>query len=144
MPGYQLLADAVLVLHAAIVLFVVAGLPLILIGNRYGWPWVNAPWFRLAHVATIGIVVAEAWIGMVCPLTTLEMWLRVRAQTQAGPYYANGFIEHWLQALLFWNALWGGDCFGAVVSGARGAGGRAGSGVGLDCDGEREMDVSRE
>lgn len=104
MPGYQLLADAVLVLHAAIVLFVVAGLPLILIGNRYGWSWVNAPWFRLAHVATIGIVVAEAWIGMVCPLTTLEMWLRARAQTQAGPYYANGFIEHWLQALLFWNA----------------------------------------
>ncbi|HRD35120.1 MAG TPA: DUF2784 domain-containing protein [Rhodocyclaceae bacterium] len=104
MPGYQLLADAVLVLHAAIVLFVVAGLPLILIGNRYGWSWVNAPWFRLTHVATIGIVVAEAWIGMVCPLTTLEMWLRVRAQTRAGPYYANGFIEHWLQALLFWNA----------------------------------------
>jgi hypothetical protein len=98
---YQTLADAVLVLHVAIVLFVVGGLLLILIGNLRAWPWVNALWFRLAHLATIGIVVAESWFDIVCPLTTLEMWLR--AQGDAAPY-SGGFIEHWLQALLYWQA----------------------------------------
>jgi len=61
---YQLLADMVLVLHVAIVAFVVIGLVLIVAGNLRGWRWVNALWFRLAHLAAIAIVVAESWIGM--------------------------------------------------------------------------------
>lgn len=96
-----MLADAVLVLHVAIVLFVVGGLVLIVLGNLRAWPWVNAWSFRLAHLATIGVVVAEAWWGIVCPLTTLEMWLREQAQ---GSTYGGSFVEHWLQALLFWQA----------------------------------------
>ncbi|AMO23901.1 DUF2784 domain-containing protein [Ramlibacter solisilvae] len=98
---YQLLADAVLSLHVAIVVFVVAGLLLIVLGNMRGWRWVNALWFRLLHLATIVIVAAQAWLGVVCPLTTLEMWLRARAQA---PTYSGSFIEHWLQALLYWQA----------------------------------------
>ena len=98
---YQWLADAVLTLHVAIVVFVVGGLLLTLAGNLRGWRWVNAPWFRLAHLAAIAVVVAEAWFGVVCPLTSLEMWLRMQARAGA---YAGGFIEHWLQRLLYWNA----------------------------------------
>ncbi len=98
---YQRLADAVLALHVGIVLFVVGGLALILIGNWRRWPWVNAWWLRLTHLATIGIVVAESWLGIVCPLTTLEMWLR--AQAGAGTY-TGSFIEHWLQRLLYYDA----------------------------------------
>jgi hypothetical protein len=98
---YQLLADAVLVLHVSLVLFVVGGLALIVLGNLRAWAWVNAWWFRLGHLATIGVVVAEAWWGVVCPLTTLEMWLRTQAR---GSTYAGNFIEYWLQALLFWQA----------------------------------------
>jgi hypothetical protein len=98
---YQLLADAVLVLHVSLVLFVVGGLVLVVVGNLRSWAWVNAWWFRLAHLLTIGVVVAEAWWGVVCPLTTLEMWLRAQARDST---YAGSFIEHWLQALLFWQA----------------------------------------
>lgn len=98
---FQFLADAVLSLHFAIVLFVVVGLILIVVGNLRAWRWVNAMWFRVLHLATIGIVAAEAWFGLVCPLTTLEMWLRSKAQA---PTYAGGFIEHWLQSVLFWEA----------------------------------------
>jgi hypothetical protein len=98
---YQLAADAVLVLHVAIVLFVIGGLVMVVAGNLRGWRWVNALWFRLAHVAAILVVVAEAWLGLVCPLTTLEMWLRSKAHA---PTYSGSFIEHWLQAVLFWNA----------------------------------------
>jgi hypothetical protein len=91
----------VLALHVALVLFVVGALVLVVAGNLLGWRWVNALWFRLAHLATIAVVAAEAWLGIVCPLTTLEMWLRARAKTAT---YEGSFIEHWLQAVLFWEA----------------------------------------
>jgi hypothetical protein len=99
--SFQLLADAVLALHVAIVLFVVGGLLLVVAGNLLSWEWVNAPWLRLIHLATIAVVAAEAWIGFVCPLTTLEMWLRSQVH---GVTYQGSFVEHWLQAILFWEA----------------------------------------
>lgn len=98
---YALLADAVLVLHTGIVLFVVGGLLLVVLGNWRGWPWVNRPWFRLAHLAAITAVVAESWLGLTCPLTTLEWWLRARAGVAP---YESSFIAYWLQTLLFYEA----------------------------------------
>lgn len=114
---YPLLADIVLTLHVAVVAFVVGGLVLVLAGNLRGWHWVNALWFRLAHLAAIGAVVAETWLGMLCPLTTLEMWLREQAGV-AG--YGGGFIEHWLQRVLYYEAPWwvfavGYSLFGLLV-----------------------------
>jgi hypothetical protein len=101
-------ADAVLVLHAAVVLFVVGGLVLVLVGNGTRkstggprWPWVNRPWFRVLHGAAIATVVLQSWLGITCPLTELEWWLRARAG-QALP--AQGFIEHWLHRVLFFQA----------------------------------------
>ena len=98
------LADVVLVLHVAIVVFVVGGPVLIVLGNVFKrpWHWVNAWWFRLTHLAAIAVVVAESWFGITCPLTTLEAWLRVRAG--APVHGGNGFIEHWLQRLLYYDA----------------------------------------
>jgi len=99
--GFRLLADTVLALHLLLVLCVVGGLVVVVAGNLLHWRWVNLLWFRLAHLATIAVVAAQAWLGLVCPLTTLEMWLRARA---GGPTYQGSFIEHWLQAILFWDA----------------------------------------
>jgi hypothetical protein len=98
---YQLLADVVLVAHFALVVFVVAALPLIVVGNRRGWAAVNRLGFRLAHAAAIAVVVAQAWLGVVCPLTTLESRLRARAGQAA---YETSFIEHWLSRALFYEA----------------------------------------
>lgn len=39
--AYSLLADAVLVLHVAVVVFVVGGMLAVLVGNGRGWRWVN-------------------------------------------------------------------------------------------------------
>lgn len=99
-PTLLLLADAVLVLHAAVVLFVVAGLALIILGNLRGWGWVNQVYFRLLHLLAIALVLAEAWLGIPCPLTTLEMWLRAQAGAAT---YSGGFIAHWLHRLLFYD-----------------------------------------
>jgi hypothetical protein len=96
---YQLAADGVLVTHAALVAFVVGGLVVILLGNLRGWSWVNAPLFRIAHLAAIAAVVLEAWFGITCPLTAAERWLRTRAGVST---YQESFIEHWLEALLFY------------------------------------------
>ena len=98
---YQTLADAVLVLHAALVVSVVGGLLLILLGNLAGWRWVNAWWFRLTHLATIAVVVLQSWLGVTCPLTSLEMTLRAKARAST---YTGGFIEHWVQRLLYYEA----------------------------------------
>jgi len=118
--SYQLLADAVLTLHVGIVVFVVAGLVVVVAGNVRAWRWVNAPWFRVAHLAAIAIVVAQAWLGATCPVTSLEMWLRSQAHAEV---YHVGFIEYWLQRLLYYEApAWvftlGYSLFGALVAAA--------------------------
>jgi Protein of Unknown function (DUF2784) len=100
---WRFLADVVLVVHAAVVAFVVVGLGLVWLGNARGWRWVNQVGFRVAHALAIAIVVAESWLGIVCPLTTLEQAFRAQA---GAPMLAagEGFIEHWLGGLLFYDA----------------------------------------
>ena len=97
---YLLLADSVLFLHVMVVAFVVIGLVTILLGGFLKWAWVRNPWFRIAHLCCIGVVVAQAWAGVVCPLTTLEMWLRSKA---GGQVYSGSFIAHWLDSILYYD-----------------------------------------
>ena len=99
--SYRLLADVVLTLHVAFVVFVVGGLVLVIVGNLLGWQWVNALWFRLIHLGTIAVVAAEAWLGAACPLTTFEMWLRAMAQDTI---FEGSFVEYWLQRFLYYEA----------------------------------------
>lgn len=101
---YQWLADAVLLLHFAVVVFVVGGLVAVFVGNLRRWAWVNALGFRLAHLAAIGVVVVQAWLGKLCPLTILEVWLREQAGQST---YSASFVEHWVQRVLYYEApLW--------------------------------------
>lgn len=97
-------ADITLVCHGLFVLFIIAGLLLTLYGGQQGWRWVRNIWFRAAHLAGIGLVVLQAWLGVLCPLTVLEHRLRLAAGQAV---YQETFIQHWLQRLLFYQApLW--------------------------------------
>ncbi len=97
---YQLLADLVLVIHFSVAAFIVLGLLLIIIGGFKNWQWVRNPWFRYAHLIAIGFVVAQTWLGQICPLTVLENYLR----TQAGEAtYPGSFIAYWLGELLYYD-----------------------------------------
>ena len=116
----QLAADAVLLLHALFVAFVVIGLVLIVAGKARRWAWVRNPWFRLAHLVAIVVVVVQSWFGAICPLTTLEMMLRSRA---GDAVYPGSFVAHWLDSILYYRApRWAfAVCyalFGAVVAGS--------------------------
>jgi polyferredoxin len=100
-PLYRVLADVVVVLHAAYVAFVVFGELAILLGIVLRWTWIRNRTFRLLHLSAILVVVLEAWCGITCPLTTWENWLR----SQAGQTVEEGdFIGRWLHHALFYRA----------------------------------------
>jgi len=98
---YQILADGILLLHGLLVVFIVLGEMLILAGGIRGWCWVRHWWLRVVHLGCIAIVVAQSWLGMICPLTELEMRLRALA---GGGHYEGSFIQYWLQRLLYYDA----------------------------------------
>ena len=98
---YLVLADLMLIVHTAFVAFVVIGLLVIWIGRFRHWAFVRNFWFRLLHLAAIGVVVAESVMGFVCPLTTWENQLRLRAGNESR--YQESFIQHWLHQVLFFD-----------------------------------------
>jgi hypothetical protein len=79
----------------------VGGLLLVLAGRWRGWGWISNFWFRSLHLLAIAMVVVQAWIGVVCPLTSLESALRQRAGEAA---YPGSFIAYWIHELLFVDA----------------------------------------
>ncbi|WP_462292205.1 DUF2784 domain-containing protein [Haliea sp.] len=98
---YSLFADAILVTHVAFAIFLVLGLILVFVGKFQSWQWVRNPWFRVAHLSGIGVVVLQAWFGVICPLTIWEMDLRAKAGETV---YDGSFIVHWLHELLYYQA----------------------------------------
>ncbi len=99
---YSFLADVVLVIHTSYVLFVVVGQLLIVMGWIWDWRWPRNPLFRYLHILAIGIVVVQSWFGIICPLTTLESELRIRAGM--GGYEDYSFIGYWMSRFLFYDA----------------------------------------
>jgi len=85
---YRTLADLVLVVHLAFVLFVVLGGLLVLKWPRLAW----------LHVPTAVWGVLIEYKGWICPLTPLENSFRARG---GGAGYSGGFIEHYIQPLLY-------------------------------------------
>lgn len=85
---HRLLADLVVLVHFGFVLFVILGGMLVLRWKRVAW--VHLP------AATWGALVE--FMGWICPLTPLEIWLRVMAG-QSG--YQTGFIDHYLLPVLY-------------------------------------------
>jgi len=98
---YQNLADLILLIHALFVFFVIAALILTIIGGYRQWLWIRNRWFRVTHFFGIAVVVVLSWLGVLCPLTTLEMWLRSRS---GGMQYDRSFIQYWLEHFLYFNA----------------------------------------
>ncbi|MBY6226110.1 DUF2784 domain-containing protein [Ferrimonas balearica] len=96
-------ADAILLLHLLFVLFVIIGLLAVWLGHLIGWQWVRHRRFRQLHLLAIGVVVAQAWLGQLCPLTVLEQWLR--QQAGAGQFDGS-FLAHYLHQWLFFQAPW--------------------------------------
>lgn len=99
---YRALADLVMLLHFAYIVFVMGGAFLVL--HRRWWMWLHLP-----------AVAWGVWIefyAKTCPLTPLENSLRARAGQQG---YAGGFIDHYLTRVVYPEGL---TTRGQVVLGA--------------------------
>ena len=86
--GYRVLADVLVVVHGAFVLFVVAG------GLTVLW----RRWMAWVHLPCAAWGAAIEFGGWICPLTPWEQSLRRQAGA-AG--YSGGFIEHYLIPLIY-------------------------------------------
>ena len=98
---YRILADLVVIAHFSYIAFVIFGMAAILIGLALRKDWVRNPWFRIAHLVAIVIVAGQAIVGLTCPLTTLENFLRRRAGQAT---YPGAFIGYWAHRLTFYHA----------------------------------------
>jgi hypothetical protein len=85
---YGLLADAVLLAHAAFIALVVLGGLLVLRWPRLAW----------VHLPVVAWGAGIEFAGGICPLTPLENQLRALAHEQG---YAGGFVEHYVFGLLY-------------------------------------------
>jgi hypothetical protein len=94
---FTALADAVLLLHALVVLFIVGGFVAIWIGAARHWRWIHEPRLRFAHLCAISIVALLALLDVPCPLTVIENWLRHSTADN------KGFIEYWLGNLIYYD-----------------------------------------
>jgi uncharacterized protein DUF2784 len=94
----RLLADAVLVIHLAFVVFVLVGSLLVLRWPRLAW----------LHVPSAAWAVAVEFAGWICPLTPIENTLRVRADLAT---YHGDFIEYYVLSLLYPDRLTRGTQF---------------------------------
>lgn len=95
---YLLLADLIVLLHGLIVAFNVIGLIAIVFGMVFCCRWVRNPYFRWAHLVSIGVVGVQGALGILCPLTILEDYLRQLAGQR--PESAT-FIARWIHRLIF-------------------------------------------
>lgn len=97
--SHRLLADLIGLAHAGVVLFLVGGQVLTLVGWALGWVWTRNIAFRLAHLGILAFVVAQTWLGQLCPLTVWENDLRRLAREEG---VGDSFIAYWLDRLLYW------------------------------------------
>jgi hypothetical protein len=86
------LANAVLALHGAFILWV--GLGALAVWRRPRLAWL--------HLPAVAWGVWIEWSGGICPLTPLEQRLRLAAGEQG---YQGGFVEHYLLAAIYPEAL---------------------------------------
>jgi hypothetical protein len=96
--GYGLLADLVVTVHLAFMLFIVLGQVLIVLGALLRWSWVRNPWFRLLHLLAIAYIASQAlagrWVWLQCPLTGWESDLRELADQPLDDATALGQVCH--------------------------------------------------
>ena len=94
----EALANLVAALHLAYFLFVAGGFTGILVGARKGWTWIYNPWFRIAHLFAVLIILAEDVFRFPCALNVLESTLRAAAaNATAEPSAVSGMLDLFLR-----------------------------------------------
>ena len=85
---YRLLADVVMSVHFAFILFVA-------LGGILAWRWPRLLW---PHVVAVVWGAGIVWIGWDCPLTPLEEWLRTRGGEEG---WDTGFVDRYIEGVIY-------------------------------------------
>jgi len=93
---FALIADTIVVVHLATMLFITAGLPAIYMAASLDWRWTRERRWRALHLGATAFVAAESLAGVACPLTVWENALR-------GHQTSVGLIERWVDRILFYD-----------------------------------------
>ncbi|HXZ01371.1 MAG TPA: DUF2784 domain-containing protein [Stellaceae bacterium] len=96
---YAVLADAVLAVHVAVILFNLFGLVVIPLGGWRGWRFVRVFWWRALHAAILALVALQAVLQQVCFLTLWQGALLRRAGEAAADA---PLIARVVNRLIFW------------------------------------------
>jgi nitrite reductase/ring-hydroxylating ferredoxin subunit len=96
---YLALADLVLLLHLAVVLFNVFGIIVIPLGAWRGWHFVRVFWWRALHLATLAVVALQAAAGRMCFLT---IWHAALVQMAGSGRSLAPAISDFISRLIFW------------------------------------------
>jgi hypothetical protein len=95
-PEPNILAEAVLIAHLAVIAFNLFGLIAIPLGGWLGWGFVRVRWWRRLHLGLLAVVALQALAGRACILTILQAAL-VGADTGRTPLIM-GFVNR----IIFW------------------------------------------
>lgn len=97
----RIAADCILIFHFMYVSYILFGILFIIIGFIFHKKAIRNPIFRWTHLGALGIVIAETFLGIFCPLTELEASLRNAAGDSF--LYPKGFIAYWVHRILFYD-----------------------------------------
>ncbi len=100
---YRVLADVVVAVHLAFVVFVI-------FGGFLTWRWPKVGWAHLPSFVWGGGIAILGWI---CPLTYLENDLRALGAAEG---YGTSFVEKYLLPVIYPEQLFGGFPRGAFIA----------------------------
>jgi hypothetical protein len=92
----MILAQAILAVHVAIILFNLFGLIAVPLGAFCRWQFVRVRWWRVLHLVLLGTVALQAVAGRACILT---LWQDAVATGAASP---TPLIMGWVNRMIYW------------------------------------------
>ena len=85
---HLLFAELIVILHLLFIVFAMFGGLLVIKWPRLVW----------LHIPVVAWGALTEFLGLICPLTPLEIWLRQQAGVDS---YQGGFISHYLVPLIY-------------------------------------------
>ena len=86
---FSILADIVVFIHFLWIVFLILG----------AIPGVRYPVVKIIHIAGLAFSVIIQIVGWYCPLTHLEIWLRMRHDPMLS--YTGSFIIHYIEQIVY-------------------------------------------
>jgi hypothetical protein len=93
------LASIVLYLHFAVIAFNMFWIIAIPMGAWLKWSFIRSFWWRVAHLALLGVVALQAVVGVLCFLT---IWQTSLIRAAGGPSGERSLIDEWVTRAVFW------------------------------------------